>query len=70
MIIQKDRYHLAIEITYTLSGDLLEEYLEQLHGNEDTEEARKEFLIDRFVAPYWKGEVVDEDAELVIRKLS
>ncbi len=69
MIIKKNRYQVAIEITYTLEGELLGEYLDQLQGNEDTEEARKEFLIDRFVSPWWK-EQVDPKAELVFRKLS
>jgi hypothetical protein len=62
------KYHLAIEITYTLEGEVLEEYLDQLQGNEDTESQRKEFLIDRFASPWWK-EQIDEDAELVYRKL-
>lgn len=69
MIIKKNRYQVAIEITYTLEGKLLEEYLEQLGDYEDTEEQRKEFLIDRFVSPWWK-EQVDPKAELVFRKLS
>jgi hypothetical protein len=62
------RYLAAIEITYDLDGEVLEEYLEQLHGNEDTFEARREFLLDRFVPPNWK-ELLDPSASLVFREL-
>jgi hypothetical protein len=39
----------TFKAVYKLEGALLEEYLEQLHGHEDTLSQRQWFVIDRFV---------------------
>lgn len=39
----------SVLVTYDFAGELFEEYLEQLHGNEDTASQREWFAIDRFI---------------------
>ena len=39
----------TFKASYKFEGALLEEYLEQLHGHDDTLSQRQWFVVDRFV---------------------
>lgn len=61
---------LTYKVTYDLTQpELLEEYLEQLHGHDDTEGQRTWFAIDRFIG-HDNLRLFDKTAELFVSEVA